>query len=235
MLHIQLLGSFSLTLDGEPVTTIDWPRLQALLAYLVLHRDAPQSRTHLAFLFWPDSTEEQAHTNLRHLVHRLRRTFPHAASYLRANKQTLHWQHDVPWMLDVAEFEHALASAQQAEHRGDQAAIRLALEEAVKRYQGDLLPGRYEEWLLPEREHLHQQFLGALERLVLLLEQGRLYQEAIRIAHQLLRSDPLQEAAYRHLMRLYAGSGDRAAALRTYHSCVTILQRELGTETNPPT
>src|SRR5258708_33529658 len=31
-------------------------------------------------------------------------------------------------------------------------------------------------------------------------------------------------------MRLYALRGDRAAALRVYHTCVTVLERELGTE-----
>src|SRR5260221_10982728 len=31
-------------------------------------------------------------------------------------------------------------------------------------------------------------------------------------------------------MRLYALRGDRAAALRVYHTCVTALERELGTE-----
>src|SRR5260370_10048827 len=29
-------------------------------------------------------------------------------------------------------------------------------------------------------------------------------------------------------MRLYAVSGDRVAALRTYHACTTVLERELG-------
>ncbi len=235
ILHLHLLDGFLLVINDVPVTTVDWPRMQSLLAFLVLHSGTPQSRTHLAFLLWPDSTEEQAHTNLRHLVYRLRHAIPDASSYLHIHKQTLHWQPTVTWTLDVAEFEAALANADRAEQTGDQTTIRLALEEAVKLYTGDLLPGAYEEWLLPERERLRQHYLRALERLVLAFEKEHLYQEAIAAAHQLLRSDPLHEATYRHLMRLYADSGDRAAALRTYHSCTTILQRELATEPSPPT
>ena len=234
-LHIHLLGDFLLVLDSEPVTTVDWPRLQSMLAYLILHRDAPRSRTHLAFLFWPDSTEEQAHTNLRHLVYRLRRTLPNANSYLHVNKQTLHWNPDVPWTLDVADFEGAIAKADRAEQDGYLIPMRLALEEAVKLYRGDLLLGVYEECLLPERERLRQQFLGALERLIVVWKKNADYQEAIRVAQRLLRVDPLHEATYRSLMRLYAGSGDRASALRTYHSCVTVLERELGMEPGDPT
>jgi two-component SAPR family response regulator len=49
---------------------IDWPRLQSLLAYLVVHHNAPQSRTHLASLLWPESQSTQAHSNLQTLLTR---------------------------------------------------------------------------------------------------------------------------------------------------------------------
>jgi DNA-binding SARP family transcriptional activator len=62
------------------------------------------------------------------------------------------------------------------------------------------------------------------------LEQERDYPAAIRAAQRLQRHDPLHETTYRHLMRLYAVSGDRAAALRVFHTCATILERELGAE-----
>src|SRR5215510_6238652 len=41
MLHIHLLGAFRLLSADAPVNQLTAPRLQALLAYLVLHRDAP--------------------------------------------------------------------------------------------------------------------------------------------------------------------------------------------------
>ncbi|MBI4771759.1 MAG: AAA family ATPase, partial [Chloroflexi bacterium] len=40
--------------------------------------------------------------------------------------------------------------------------------------------------------------------------------------------DPLHEPAHRHLMRLYAWSDQRAAALRQYRECVRVLDQELG-------
>ena len=229
-LRISLLGEFLLVSDDTPVTTIDWPRLHSLLAYLVLHHTISQSRAHLAFLLWPDSTDAQAHTNLRNLVHRLRHSLPDADHFLYADKQTLRWRSDAPWTLDVADFEHAIAQATQAEQAGSETEMRKALEAAVELYRGDLLPGNYDEWILPERERLRQAFLEALERLILLLEQGRDYQAAISYAQRLLRYDPLHEATYRYLMRLYAVNGERAAALRAYHTCATILERELAVE-----
>jgi DNA-binding SARP family transcriptional activator len=67
-----------------------------------------------------------------------------------------------------------------------------------------------------------------LEQLIDRHEERRAYAAAIAYAQRLLRHDPLHEAAYLTLMRLYAVSGDRPAALRIYHSCVTVLERELG-------
>src|SRR5437016_14652392 len=107
-LHLRLLGDFRLVYDDRQVTSLNTMRLQSLLAYLVLHRDAPQHRHHLAFLFWPDATEAQARNNLRQLLHQLRQTLPTAQHFLHIDSNTLHWHLEAPLHFDVAEFEEAL-------------------------------------------------------------------------------------------------------------------------------
>jgi DNA-binding SARP family transcriptional activator len=92
MLSVALLGDCRIRYNGMPVRGIDTPRLQSLLAYLMLHSDAPQSRAHVAFLFWPDSTEAQARTNLRHVLYHLRRALPDADTFLHADAQILQWR-----------------------------------------------------------------------------------------------------------------------------------------------
>jgi DNA-binding transcriptional activator of the SARP family len=74
-LHLHLLGDFRLLSGDAPVITVNSLRQQSLLAYFVLHRTAPQDRSHLAFLLWPDATETHAHANLRKLLHQLRQAF----------------------------------------------------------------------------------------------------------------------------------------------------------------
>jgi DNA-binding SARP family transcriptional activator len=108
-LQIQLFGDFRLVNDDTPVMSVNTNRLQSLIAYLVLHRDAPQPRQRLAFLFWPDSTDSQARTNLRHLLHDLRSALPQSDQYLSIDAHMLQWQADAPFILDVAEFELAIA------------------------------------------------------------------------------------------------------------------------------
>lgn len=205
------------------MTTVNTPRLQSLLAYLVLHRQAPQPRHHLAFVFWPDSTEAHARGSLRKLVHQMTTALPDAETFLAIDGNDLQWRPQAPYTLDAADFETAA---------GDQANPD-ALSRAVDSYRGDLLPSCYDDWIIPERERLRQLFVHSLERLVRDLESRRQYGPAISYAQRLLAHDPLQEETCRDLMRLYALNGDRAGALRTFHACATALERELGIEPSP--
>jgi DNA-binding SARP family transcriptional activator/predicted ATPase len=234
-LNIRLLGEFSLTYAGEPVHSIGSMRLQSILAYLLLHRRSPESRRHLAFTLWPDSTERQARTNLRRELHNLRQRLPGADEYLSSGTQTLQWRVSASYTLDVADFEEALAIAAQLKASSNEPGARDALIKAVTVYQGDLLPGFYDEWLLTERDRLRQEFLSALDQIIELLQKQNDYRTAIGYAHQLLREEPLREDAYLHLIRLYAATGDRARALRMYHTCTTTLLNELGVQPAPAT
>ena len=152
-----------------------------LLAYLALHRGVPQSRSRIAYTLWPDSTDAQAHTNLRNLLFKLRMTLPEVDTFLVVDRLTLGWQQDTFWSLDVQDFERAVAQAAEAQRIEDPATERQALEVAVDSYQGDLLPGCYDEWIQDERDRLQQIYLGTLERLMELLEQERNYTGAIRM------------------------------------------------------
>ena len=234
-LHIRLLGDFNLVYADRQVTGLNSMRLQSLLAYLVLHRDVPQQRQHLAFLFWPDTTEAQARNNLRQLLHQLRQAFPPVEQFLSTDTHMLHWHPATHFQLDVAEFEQALSLADAATRQHDQPALQDALEQADSLYRGDLLPGCYDEWILPERERLRQRHRQALEHLLRLFEMQGDTGTAIRYAQRLIGLDPLSEDLYRRLMRLFVLNNDRASALRVYHTCVTTLQREMGVDPDPAT
>src|SRR5262249_37820412 len=128
--------------------------------------------------------------------------------------------------VDVAAFERHVAQG-----------LPDAWEQATQLYGGDLLAGfsvnepLFEEWLMVERERLRELAIEALARL--LADQQRAAgspETALRTALRLVALDPLQEVAHRTLMRLYVQLGRRAAALRQYQLCVSVLQRELGVE-----
>src|SRR5215472_3742076 len=220
-LRARLLGPVHLQLDDQPLPPLDSARAESLLAYLLLHRDAPQPRQRLAFMLWPGSTEGQAQTNLRKVLHTLRRALPGADSLIEIGTRTLRWREDAPLWLDVEHFERALAEGR--------------LEEAVETYAGELLEGRYDEWLAEERERLAGLYLEALERLARQHEASRRWPQAIRSAERLVAQDPLREESHRLLIQLCRASGDRARAVRAYHVCATALENELGIEPSPET
>lgn len=230
-LHIRLFGGFACSGSNITPGAVSAPRQQALLAYLLLHRDAPQSRQQIAFQFWPDSTDAQAQTNLRQLFYHLRRTCPPIARCIQADAQSLHWREGPECTLDVAMFERLAA---QAESAAADAATAL-LQQAVALYAGDLCPDCYDDWITPHRERLRSLYLNALERLIDLLAGRHDLPGAIAAAERLVGYDPLHEAGYRHLMRLHALNRNRAAALRAYHVCATTLRRELGVDPGPET
>jgi DNA-binding SARP family transcriptional activator/predicted ATPase len=229
-LRIEMLGHFCLSYRGKTVTSVDTPRLQSLLAYLVLKRGDGQSRQHLSFLFWPDSSESQARTNLRQLLHHLRIALPDCDTYLEISSRVLRWKNDTDFSSDVDEFERAVSAPVEEAGSNMSGAVRERLESAVRLYRGDLLPGFYEEWVQAKRQLLRDHYISIVSRLVTQLEGTREYAAAISYGERLLSCDPLSEARYKTLIRLHALNGDRAGVTRAYQQCVTVLRRELNVE-----
>lgn len=225
-LHVTLFGGLGVSLGDRPIA-VEAPRLRSLLGYLLLHR-VPQPRERLAYLFWPDSDETQARTNLRQALHLLRRALPDVDRFLDIDSRVVGLRGSAPWSVDVDEFEQWVARARTARDADAAGEERSALEAAAALYGGDLLPECYDEWVVPVREQLREGFSTVVARLAELLEHERDYRGAISWARRWLDSEPVNEEACRRLMRLHALSGDRAGALRVYHGCATALVRELG-------
>lgn len=221
-LEVDLLGHFQLRSAGRRLEGAHSSRLQSLIAYLLLHRAAPLAREQLAFLLWPESSDAQALTNLRRELHLLRRALPEPDRLLALEHRTVQWRPDGPFRLDVSAFEAAV-------ERGRNGHVE-SLEEAVRLYDGPLLPTCYDDWIGPERERLRGLYVEASQRLVADLEERREYRRAMQLLRELIQLDPLHEPAYQALMRIAALAGDRSAGLQAYHAAVTSLRRELGVE-----
>src|SRR5207245_1160106 len=99
---------------------------------------------------------------------------------------------------------------------------------AVERYRGPLLPGYYEDWVLPEQQRLAQEFFQATRQLTHLLEERGDLDRARRYAARAVAIDPLREEAHRELIRLYADTGQPAEALRQFRELERLLDEEFG-------
>jgi len=233
-LRIALLGPPRVDRDGVPIE-VDTRKAIALLAYLAM---APErhARDTVAALFWPDYDQAHARGALRRTLSTLNKAV--GTGWLAADRTTVGFAGTGFW-LDVARFEALLASCRDHGHPPDDACPVCIepLREAVGLHRGDFLAGfalrdsaDFDDWQYFQAERLRRALAGALERLVRAESGQRRWEEAIDAARRWLALDALHEAAHRQLMRLYAWSGRRAAALRQYQTCVRVLDEELGVE-----
>lgn len=234
MLDVVLLGDWRVRSNGRLLSELRSPRTQSLIAYLALHRGTPQARQRIANLFWPDSTEAQARTNLRRELHHVRSGLPEPDAVLGADQLSVWWRDDARARVDVTVFETAAHEADAAEKLGDIAAFVRHATAAVGAYGGDLLPGSYDDWVLAERERLHRRCVSLLDRLAS-ADADTDRDLAIAYARRRVELEPLEEVGHRNLIDLLVQSGDRGAALQAYHRCVTVLERELDVQPSPAT
>ena len=230
-----MFGNLQISAAGQPITAVNTNRLHSLIAWLILQGGTPQPRERLSSLLWPESSGSQARTNLRQLLHHLKRALPGECTALRVDNFTVHWQHNGSCVIDVVRFQAAMAQAVRARERGDAAAETQSLTTAAQLYVDDLLPALYDEWLPPLRQEYRNHLSGVLHRLASLLEEQNQVAAAIPWAERLVTHDALRETNYQLLIRLHAANNDHASAVRAYHRCKTVLRREMGVQPGPAT
>jgi predicted ATPase/DNA-binding SARP family transcriptional activator len=233
--HIALFGELHLQLGERVITRFRTQKSAALLAYLACHPRQAHSREVLMTILWPDHDPRASRNNLSVALNSLRRQLeppgiPEGA-VLIANRFQVQLNPEA-FTTDVAAFEAALRAAERADSEEGRAQ---SLMEAVALYQGELLPGFYEEWILPEQQRLATLCLQALHELAAHFREAGDLERAIEYARRAVQADPLMEACHAELMGLYAQSGQVSLALRQYRELEGILKQEYDSEPSEAT
>ena len=226
-MHIYLFGSCQIVWQGQPFT-LPRRQLRALLYRLAAQLE-PVSRSHLAFLFWPDEPDATARRYLTRLLSSLRAALPQPHMLLLTEETAA---------LNPA-FITADSAAFTQTRITDETAV---LAQTTSLYRGPFMDSfalagapEYEAWQQQTAHELAAQFLTLLATLVARHTAAADYASAITHARQYLEADNLDETMHRRLIALYTAVGDRAAALRQYEQCTLILERELGVSPLPQT
>ncbi len=226
MLQVLLLGEQAIIDDSTGTVATRSPRTVTLIAFLVAHAGIPQSRQRIAELFWPDSTDAQALTNLRRELHHLRQVLG-SEEALVVTAKDLCWSGDEAIRVDVRTFDIEHGAALSAAARGDNDNVLAHGAAALAAYRGQFLPGMYDDWILDARSELEQRCLEVCD----LVGETRVRRGdlagGLDVARRRITLRPYEEAGYRTLMALHVDLGDRASAISTYHHCASILEREL--------
>jgi DNA-binding SARP family transcriptional activator len=219
-LSILLLGPPLIEVDGLPLA-VDTRKATALLAYLAVTGRAARRET-LTGLLWPESGPERARATLRRTLSTLRSALGNRWLAVDGDSVGLDGK---GLLLDVDLFHEVL--------RGDPSHDDLVA--AAGLHRGDFLEGfgirdsaAFDDWQQLEADALRRELADTLDRLAASHASRHEVTQGIACARRRLAIDPLNEAAHRQLMRLYALGGDRSAALEQYRACVRTLDRELG-------
>lgn len=222
--RFRLFGHVGVEVDGRPFKLATPRKSLPILAYLLLHREAPVARDFLAYAMWPDEEEDSARNKLRMSLYDLARVLPPelGEGALMVDGDTVQLRPTLKLWLDVEEFDKLVRDTGR-------------LEDAIELYRGDLLAALYDEWIFPERERRRNAYLGALAHMVSQSRRRRHFLSGIARAQQILALDPWREDIVRQVIALRSESGDRAGALAEFYTFAEKLRAELHVDPMPET
>lgn len=238
MLEICLLGAPEVRRrdrGGEQASLR--PAEMELLAFVALRQGRPVPRDLITAALWHEGSDTVCRRRLNTALWRLRAGIEQdlpRGTYLRSDRSSV--VVDLTTVeIDVATFEEATEPVATAGPTHLDAADAASLQHALDTYQGDLLEGCYNEWVVRDRERLLGRYLGALSRLLRWHFEHGDAESAVAAGLRLLERDPMREDIHRALIRCFVQLGSRSQAIEQYHTCRTVLHDELGVEPMPET
>ena len=209
--QINLLGGFSVAVDGRGIPDHAWSRRNAaaLVKLLALRSGRRIPREQVVDLLWPDLLLDEAAPRLHKAAHYARSALGVPDAVVLSG-DVVALLPDAEVTVDVDQFD-AAARAFAAGGGLPRA------DEAIRLYKGDLLPeDLYAEWTEQDRERRRLRYLELLK------DAGRW--------DEVLAADPLDEGAHLRLVEGHVAAGDRDSALRQLDFMEQVWRRELGAD-----
>lgn len=222
-------------------------RARAMLAYLAYHSNQPQSRQTLADLFWYDRSEAAARNSLRTELNRLRQAIGDigaAHPILLGTRLHIEFVTSSEVTVDLHQFQALLTACRQHAHPKLSSCPSCIerLHAAAALYRGDFLAELksvesppFEEWLRTAQDSLRAEALWTLDVLIEHYDGRGELDLVVYHARRQLQLQPWRELAHRHLMRALTLQGQRAAALRQFEFCRSVLESELAADPSEET
>lgn len=231
MLRIHLFGGLRIALRDRTLPPIPSSAARSLLAYCAYNCTDPHPRQLIIGQFYPDLPESRARRRLSQALWQIRNTVEtHGVEtpLLIAEADLIRWNQAVEFQLDVHQFDQAFAALSRSDGSVQEMLDRST--SAVDLYQGDLLEGFYDDWILLERERLKSQYESILHQLIQIHKSQGDYEPSLTFAYRLLHLDSLKESVHCEIMRLLYLLGRTNEALRQYDELRTLMDNEFGAE-----
>ncbi|HEX6477877.1 MAG TPA: AAA family ATPase [Ktedonobacteraceae bacterium] len=249
VLHLSVLGTPEVFHDDTRLT-FSLRKAQALLLYLAVE-GGMHPRSKLAAFLWPDSESHDARTALRNALALLRSLLadadasPATPPHLLQVGDLLGLNPQAPLELDLQRVQLAYQQAQLSSTpptEEQRTVLVNHLQQALSLVRGPFLDGfwlrdeaPFDEWLQQQQHQWQVRLQLLFDRLSSWYEAALEHEQAQAILTRWLALDPLQEEAYRRLMRVHLALGEPNAARLVYATCRARLAQALQVEPSPQT
>lgn len=234
ILHITMLGSFSIEKNGRSVddSSNRMRKVWLLLAYLIYSRNRHVTQDHYLALLQGAGSDDSGDPNgrLKAMFYRARTMLNQVDEsaghdWIIRKNNTYAWNTEIPLQLDIDQFEQLCKEASAA--AGDEQ-LNL-LKQALELYRGDFLPKlSMEPWVMPISAYYHQLYLDTVEQALALMEERQQWSDIAALCEKALKIEPYSENLYQHLMRCRIAMDDRAGALNAYDEMSELLFATFG-------
>ena len=229
--HLHVLGTFVLSLQGRPVTSSEWPSRKArdILKVLAGRGARGIRREALADLLWPDDPDPG--NKLTVALSQLRRVLDPGKAYgidhfVHADRVSIRLDM-TNVAVDVADFVVAAQESLAAARTGSPEAIEM-LEAAAAMHTGEFLEEDLaEDWSVDIRDEVETLGHEVIRVLAFALQDGPDPERSVPWLARLLTYDPFDESIYAAMMRVLSAAGRHGEARRHHHAYV-LRMREIG-------
>lgn len=206
-IRVCLLNRFEVLSDDD---RLDIPYVGSrVIAYLALQA-LPVTRSRVAGVLWPETTEERAQASLRSALWRVNRV---SQELIQSHNHSLSLGDEVG--VDV---DGLLGSA-----------VELMSDDVLPDLSsgGELLPDWPDDWVLFERERLRLSLLDRMEEASAYHRRAGNARLATEYAMMAIRLEPLRESARRVFIHAQLAQGNIAEAISHFRRYVKLLDDEL--------
>jgi DNA-binding SARP family transcriptional activator len=241
--RVRFFGGLEVEMPSGVVPDSRWRKRKArlLFAMLAVRRGQDVPRDVLLEYLWPEMDDERARNNFYVVWNALRSALDPDGSLVERceyveSRGGICRSISESVRTDLDEFDACAQQLREAEVSGDARAAASALEALGSVYVGDLLPGDvYDDWFGETREHYRCAFVDLVVRGSRMLREAGDRQHAAEALRGALVHDPVNEDAFRELLRCQIEGGQRTAAIETYMTCRERLAESLGLDPSEET
>jgi DNA-binding SARP family transcriptional activator len=205
-----------------------FPKLQEVLAYLLVYAEPPVEQEKIAQEVWNDSPIQQTSAYACKALKRLETILDEANLHLQNVQGKFLFDQNMKLWVDVKEFEMNFQEVSVGFEKTVDRESTARLLAIADLYRGPFLEGCYSPWCIQIRSVLEQKYLQLLEILMDACETLRDYDTGIDCGLRAIALEHSRESAHLRLMRLFYQAGDRSSALRQYGRCLEALADDLG-------